>query len=126
MTRLIRASSVLLALSVLIALSACSAKPPGGGAPRLPSASVGAGRPTSSAPKPAPTKRTLSGVIIEGIRPSCRVLQTTQRRYALVGATTQSLHQGDRVTVTGVERVDLVNPCGLTFVVAGIKVDPRQ
>jgi hypothetical protein len=126
MTRLIPGSSALLALGVLITMSACGAQPSGGGGSTPPPTSVGTGSPASSATKPTPAERTLSGVIIEGIRPSCRVLQTTQRRYALVGVTTQSLQQGDKVTVTGVERVDLVNPCGLTFVVAGIRVDTRQ
>ncbi len=59
-------------------------------------------------------------MIVEGVRPSCRVLQTSRRRYALVGAATSSLHQGDRVKVKGVERVDLISACGLTLVVASI------
>jgi hypothetical protein len=123
MTRLIPGSSAVLALGVLVTLSACGAEPSGGGASNPPPTSVGAGPPTSSAPKPAAAEQTLFGVIIEGIRPSCRVLQTNQRRYALVGATTQSLRQGQKVSVTGVERADLVNPCGRAFVVTAIKVD---
>jgi hypothetical protein len=42
-----------------------------------------------------------------------------------VGATTQSLKQGDTVIVTGGARPDLVNPCGLTFVVTAQKVEAR-
>jgi len=125
MTRLIPGSRAVLAVAVLVVLSACGAATSGGGVTNPPPTSVGSGRPTSSAPKPAPAEQTLSGVLIEGVRPSCRVLQTTQRRYALVGATTQSLKQGDKVTVTGVERPDLVNPCGFTFVVTAQKVDAR-
>jgi hypothetical protein len=48
------------------------------------------------------------------------VLQTEQRRYALVGPGTQGLKEGDHVTVTGAERPDLRNPCGLTLVVSTI------
>jgi hypothetical protein len=86
----------------------------------------GASPPVSSgAPSPARQsghidKATVSGVIIEGLRPTCRVLQTDQRRYALVGPETQELVQGQHVTVTGHERPDLINPCGLTFVVSTI------
>jgi len=125
MTRLIPGYGVVLAVAVLVVLSGCGAETSGGGGSNPPPTSVGSGRPTSSAPRPAPAEETLSGVLIEGVRPSCRVLQTTQRRYALVGATTQSLKQGDTVIVTGVERADLVNPCGLTFVVTAQRVDAR-
>ncbi len=63
---------------------------------------------------------TVSGVLIEGLRPTCRVLQTDTRRYALVGPGTLALKEGDHVTVTGAERPDLRNPCGLTLVVSTI------
>ena len=125
MTRLIPSSSALLALAVLIAVSACGARPAGSGGSSGPPTSAGTDQSTSSASHPAPAEQTLSGVVIEGIQASCRVLQTTQRRYALVGATTQSLNQGDKVSVTGVARADLVNPCGLTFVVTAVKVEAR-
>lgn len=70
---------------------------------------------------PAPGAQiTVSGVLIEGLRPTCRVLQTDKRRYALVGPGTLALKEGDHVTVTGDERPDLRNPCGLTLVVSTI------
>ena len=125
MTRLIPGNGAVLAVSAVVVLSACGAATSGGGGSSPPPTSAGSGRPTSSAPNPAPAEQTLSGVLIEGVRPSCRVLQTSQRRYALVGATTQSLKQGDTVIVTGGARPDLVNPCGLTFVVTAQKVEAR-
>jgi hypothetical protein len=123
MTRLVSGSGALLALGVLIGISACGAERSAGGSTGTPPTSVSPPPPSSTPATPATPAtpgQTLSGVIIEGIRPGCRVLQTSQRRYALVGATTPALHLGDKVTVTGVERSDLVNPCGLTFVVAAI------
>jgi len=125
MTRLIPGYRAVLAVAALVVLSSCGAATSVGGGSNPPATSVGSGLPTSSAPTPAPTEQRLSGVLIEGLRPNCRVLQTAQRRYSLVGATTQSLKQGDTVTVTGVARPDLVNPCGLTFVVTAQKVDAR-
>ena len=121
MNRLIPGIGALLALGVWIVLSGCGAEPSRVGTTSAPPMSMSAELPSGSAAKPAPAQQTLSGVIVEGVRPSCRVLQTSRRRYALVGAATAALHQGDKVTVTGVERVDLVNACGLTFVVASIR-----
>jgi len=60
---------------------------------------------------------TVSGVIIEGLRSDCRILQTDQRRYALTGPGTAALQVGERVTVTGRPRPDLISPCGSVFVV---------
>lgn len=119
MDRITPGVRALLALGVLIAMSGCGAEPSRVGTP--PPMSMSTQRPSTGAAKPAPAEQTLSGVIVEGVQPSCRVLQTSRRRYALMGAAIPSLHQGDKVTVTGVERVDLVNACGLTFVVASIR-----
>ena len=84
----------------------------------------GPGAPTTPSPTPTPpapgAQITVSGVLIEGLRPTCRVLQTDKRRYALVGPGTLALKEGDHVTVTGAERPDLRNPCGLTLVVSTI------
>jgi hypothetical protein len=64
---------------------------------------------------------TLDGVIIEGIRSTCRVLDTGSRRYALTGPGVVSLREGDRVRAVGTPRPDLVNPCGLTFHVTSVE-----
>jgi len=120
-THPVRGSCALLAFGLLVLISACGAAPGGGGAASSPPTSVSAGQPTSTATTLTPAPQRLSGVIIEGLRPTCRILQTSQRRYALTGAATQRLRQGDKVTVTGVERTDLINPCGLTFLVTSIR-----
>ncbi|MHB8186870.1 MAG: hypothetical protein ACYDDU_12475 [Dermatophilaceae bacterium] len=121
MTRLPPGSGALLALGMLVFMSACGAEGAAVGAASSSSPLVSAAQQPGTTTKPAPAPRTLSGVIIEGIRPNCRVLQTDQRRYALTGEGTQRLQQGEEVTVTGVERSDLINPCGLTFLVASIR-----
>jgi hypothetical protein len=64
---------------------------------------------------------TLSGVIVEGIRSTCRVLDTGVRRYALVGPGVDPLREGDRVHVVGQSRPELVNPCGTTFSVSDVQ-----
>ena len=64
---------------------------------------------------------TISGVMIEGLRPNCRILQTDQRRYALTGPGTADLHVGEQVTVTGRPRPDLLSPCGSVFVVSSLR-----
>jgi hypothetical protein len=119
--RMGRAGGIAMMIGMLLVVSSCGSTLPsnvsgGGTSPPV----------SSSAPSPArslgPTDQTtVSGVIIEGLRPTCRVLQTDRRRYALVGPATQELSQGQRVTVTGHERPDLLNPCGLTFVVSTIR-----
>lgn len=114
-------SGALLALGMLVFMSACGAEGAAVGAASSSSPLMSADQQPGTTTKPAPAPRTLSGVIIEGIRSNCRVLQTDQRRYALTGEGTQRLQQGDEVTVTGVERSDLINPCGLTFLVASIR-----
>ncbi|HEX5524265.1 MAG TPA: hypothetical protein VFX53_12520 [Pedococcus sp.] len=113
-------------LSMLVTACGESGSPGGSGSatgsgPASPGQSPGAPTPPSTPTPPAPGAQiTVSGVLIEGLRPTCRVLQTDQRRYALVGPGTQGLKEGDHVTVTGAERPDLRNPCGLTLVVSTI------
>jgi hypothetical protein len=121
MIRLPPSSGALLGLAMLVFMSACGAQGAAVGAASSSSPLVSADQQPGAATKPTPAPRTLSGVIIEGIRSNCRVLQTDQRRYALTGEGTQRLQQGQEVTVTGVERSDLINPCGLTFLVASIR-----
>ena len=78
-----------------------------------------AGDPVSSSSAGAET--TITGVMIEGLRPNCRILQTDQRRYALTGPGTADLHVGEQVTVTGRPRPDLLSPCGSVFVVSSLR-----
>lgn len=77
------------------------------------------GRPTVDSTPPGTI--TVHGTIIEGIRPTCRVINTGSRHYALTGPGTGDLHEGDMVTVTGLPRPDLINPCGVTFLVTHIE-----
>ena len=120
MNPVLKGSRALFVLSLLMVTSACGANQVTGGAASSPPPSTSANQQPSTGTTPAPAQRTISGVIIEGIRSSCRVLQTDQRRYALTGAASKRLRPGDKVTITGVERSDLINPCGLTFVVVRI------
>jgi len=125
-TRLLAGARPLLLLGVLVLISACGARQVSGGAAVDSPESVSA---SQQATTPTTADRTLSGVIIEGLRPTCRVLQTSDRHYALTGPLAQHLRQGDKVTVTGAERRNLINPCGLTFVVVAITAEtpaPRQ
>jgi len=103
-------------LAVLLASCASTADSPAGGSP---SATPSAGGSSSSTSAGATT---LTGVIIEGIRSTCRVLDTGQRRYALVGPGVHSLREGDRVRAVGQARPELVNACGTTFSVAEVQV----
>jgi hypothetical protein len=127
-----KGGAVVFLLGILMAMSACGQEPTGKTSETVTTQSVVASQSTTTAPPSATPSATapssnpagqltVSGVIIEGLRSHCRILQTEQRRYALTGAGTARLQQGDRVTVTGHERSDLVNPCGLTFVVASMK-----
>lgn len=92
--------------------------------PSPPTSPSGSSRsPTASTTSPAGAttgELTLSGVIIEGVRPSCRILQVPDRRYALTGPDTQQLRIGQHVSVTGSVRPDMVTPCGTPFVVTSI------
>lgn len=70
----------------------------------------------------APGDVTVSGTVIEGAQPGCRNLQTDDDgRYTLTGPGTAALTVGDRVTVTGQPRPDLISPCGRVFVVTSIR-----
>jgi hypothetical protein len=76
----------------------------------------------SPAPSDSQTEVTLAGVVIEGAQPSCRNLQTDDDgRYTLTGPGTAELALGDRVTVTGRPRPDLISPCGRVFVVTSLR-----
>lgn len=65
---------------------------------------------------------TLSGVMVEGIRSTCRLLDTGHRRYALVGPGVDALREGDRVEVVGQLRSELVHPCGTVFSVTEMQL----
>jgi hypothetical protein len=96
----------------------------GGGGPGEPSSpspppSSGQTPPAPSPPATPGTETTMTGHIIEGVRHSCVVLQVPDRRYVLTGDPVKGLALGVRVSVTGWERPDLLNPCGgMTFVVS--------
>lgn len=64
----------------------------------------------------------LTGALIEGIAPTCRILQTDSGRWSLTGPGTQELRDGQRVTVTGRPKPELVSRCGgVTFAVTAIE-----
>jgi len=107
-------------LGTFVVLSACGVSQVSGGVASAPPGSVSASQQATTPRVSAPAAQTLSGAVIEGLRPSCRVLQTSGRRYALTGPLAKKLRDGDKVTLTGVERKNLVNPCGLTFVVVSV------
>ena len=60
------------------------------------------------------------GRIVEGLRPQCVVLQTSNRRYVLTGSDAGGLRVGQQVAVVGVPRPDLVSPCGAILVVSHV------
>ena len=122
-------------LALVVGLGACGGGTPGG------TASGGASSPTPTAATPTPPGATpsptgrkptptvsssalplheeisVTGQVIEGLRPQCVVLQTANRRFVLTGAPARTLHRGDRVAVVGVPRPDLLSPCGAILVV---------
>ncbi len=115
--------------ALLLTAAACGEHPAAPGlspSQPAPAPSSNSGPPTSLGlpqtmnPSQSPAV-TVSGVIIEGLRPTCRVLDTGTQRYALVGPGTSALHEGDRVTVTGSEQPGTHNPCGTTFVVTQLR-----
>jgi len=54
----------------------------------------------------------LRGLVVEGLRASCRVLVTGVGRWSQVGAGVLGLREGDRVRVVGRPRPKLVSLCG--------------
>ena len=76
-----------------------------------------AGPSNSSAPAAVTT---VSGVIVEGIAPACRVLDTGHGKWALAGAGVLDLREGDHVQVSGRHHPELVNRCGRVFVVESL------
>ena len=107
---------------LLVALAACGGQTTGG----TPSGSSSAASPSSpsasSSSSPGTGQQTtVTGQVIEGVRPSCVVLQVPDRRYALTGDLAKGLAVGARVRVTGTVRPDLVSSCGsTTFVVTAL------
>ena len=122
-------------LALVVGLGACGGGTPGGtasGGTSSPTPTVATPTPSGTTPstgrKPTPTvsssalplheEISVTGQVIEGLRPQCVVLQTANRRFVLTGAPARTLHPGDRVAVVGVPRPDLVSPCGAILVVA--------
>jgi hypothetical protein len=78
-------------------------------------------RPTvSSSALPPQEEVSALGRVVEGLRPQCVVLQTSNRRYVLTGSEVGGLHTGQRVAVVGVPRPDLVSPCGAILLVSHV------
>jgi hypothetical protein len=104
--------------------SASGTRSPSGGATPSPSATTPS--PTGKAPSPTVSSSALPqheevsalGQVVEGLRPQCVVLQTSNRRYVLTGSEAGGLRVGQRVAVVGVPRPDLVSPCGAILVVS--------
>jgi hypothetical protein len=116
-----RFADVAMLVVIVLAMSSCGSQGRGEDVPVPPEMSSSV--PSSTGRSGPADQTTVSGVMIEGLRPICRVLQTSQRRYALVGPRTQELVPGQHVTVTGLERPDLINPCGVAFVVSAVMRD---
>ena len=136
----VRAAAVGVAGGLALGLGACGqGTPPGtpsstGSSSGTASAS-GSATPSPSAATPSPTGKAPSptvsssarpaheevsalGRIVEGLRPQCVVLQTSNRRYVLTGSEVGGVGVGQRVAVVGVPRPDLVSPCGAILVVS--------
>ena len=139
----LRAAAVSVAGGLALGLGACGQGTPAGtsSATGSPSGSAtlspSAATPTPSATTPSPTGKAPSptvsssalppheevsalGRIVEGLRPQCVILQTSNRRYALTGSEAGGLRVGQQVAVVGMPRPDLVSPCGATLVVSHV------
>jgi hypothetical protein len=132
----LRAAAVTLAAGLVLGLGACGRNSPGAPPPVTGSPSAGATSsppgttpsPTGKAPTPTVSSSALPrheevsavGRVVEGLRPHCVVLQTTNRRYVLTGPEVRGLHMGERVAVVGVPRPELVSPCGAILVVSQV------
>jgi hypothetical protein len=138
----LRAAAAGVTGGVLLALGACGQGTTTGTPPSTGSASVtgspsGSVTPRPSATTPSPTgteprprvsstalpqheEVSALGRVVEGLRPQCVVLQTSDRRYVLTGSGATGLRVGQRVAVVGVPRADLVSPCGAILVVSHV------
>ena len=144
----LRAAVAGVAGGLVLGLGACGqgtpAGPPSGTGPAsapgsgsVTGAPSGTATPTPSATTPSPTGKAPSptvsstalpqheevsalGRVVEGLRPQCVVLQTSNRRYVLTGSEAGGLRVGQQVAVVGVPRPDLVSPCGAILVVSHV------
>jgi hypothetical protein len=138
----LRAAVVGAAGGLVLGLGACGQGTPAGTPSGTGPASVtgspsGTATPTPSATTPSPTGKAPSpsvsstalpqheevsalGRIVEGLRPQCVVLQTSNRRYVLTGSEAGGLRVGQQVAVVGMPRPDLVSPCGAILVVSHV------
>jgi hypothetical protein len=136
----LKAATVSVAGGLVLGLGACgqgtpAGTPSGTGSPSGGTTPSGGATPSPSATTPSPTGKaptpTVSssalpqheevsalGRVVEGLRPQCVVLQTSNRRYVLTGSEAGGLRVGQRVAVVGVPRPDLVSPCGAILVVS--------
>jgi hypothetical protein len=118
-------------LALVVGVGACGGGTPGGTAsgptPTAATPTPSGATPSPTGRKPTPTvsssalplheEISVTGQVIEGLRPQCVVLQTANRRFVLTGAPARTLRPGDRVAVVGVPRPDLISPCGAILVV---------
>ena len=132
----LRAAAVSVAGGLALGLGACGQGTPAGTSSATGSPS-GSATPTPTATTPSPTGKAPSptvsssalppheevsalGRIVEGLRPQCVILQTSDRRYALTGSEARGLRVGEQVAVVGVPRPELVSPCGAILVVSHV------
>jgi hypothetical protein len=125
-----RTRSSIVIVAILLALTAgCANTGSTSGSPASSSASPPA--PTSS--EPSPTKGrgtepsgeiTVTGKVVSGVEPGCRVLQTTDKSYLLIaqGPQEQALKVGATVTVKGEVKSDMATTCmqGTPLVVSSV------
>ncbi len=136
----LRAAAVGVAGGLVLGLGACgqgspAGTPSGSGSASATGSPSGTATPRPSATAPVPTGKAPSptvsstalprhqevsalGRIVEGLRPQCVILQTSNRRYVLTGSGSGGLRVGQQVAVVGVPRPDLVSPCGAILVVS--------
>ena len=107
---------------LVLVLAACGSAGPTGAPSGSSSGATTPFTPSTSTSSPSTGQETtMTGQVIEGVRPSCVILQVPDRRYALTGDPARGLAVGMRVRVRGTVRPDLVSSCGsTTFVVTAV------
>lgn len=107
---------------LVLVLAACGSAGTAGAPSGSSSGASTPSTPSTSTSSPATGQETtMTGQVIEGVKPSCVILQVPDRRYALTGDPAHGLAVGTRVRVRGTVRPDLVSPCGsTTFVVTAV------
>ncbi|GAA2528737.1 hypothetical protein GCM10010201_29790 [Pilimelia columellifera subsp. columellifera] len=96
-----------------------------GGASSAPGSGSGAEPAVPGVPgdvKPSPGDMVLSGTIVAGVESGCRLIQTAEGGYVIVGAAAAKLRTGAAVTVRGRVRPDMITTCnqGQVFEVTAV------